>query len=213
MKEYHKIQSIFKRDEKTNQFLIGEWAVPEIGYLSSLEWQWDEKIDGTNIRIIWDGSNRKFGGRTDNAQIPAHLYERLEALFTNERLKEVIGETPATLYGEGFGAKIQGGGDYLPHADFILFDIFIDEFWLKRDSVEEVAKRLNLRVTNIVGKGTIEQAIEFVKKGFNSSIGTKKAEGLILRPLEQLFTRRGHRIITKIKTRDFKSFNSFKEAQ
>src|SRR5271165_5917716 len=118
MNEYHKIMSIYKRDQKTNQFIIGDWALPEIGYLASLDWEWDEKIDGTNIRIHWDGTNRKFGGRTDNAQIPAYLFERLEVLFTIENLKNCFGESPATLYGEGFGAKIQGGGDYLSSVDF-----------------------------------------------------------------------------------------------
>ena len=204
MKEYHKIQSLFKRDQKTNQFILGEWALEEIGYLANLDWEWDEKIDGTNIRVIWDGVNRKFGGRTDNAQIPAYLFERLEVLFTPEKLKEAFGEAPATLYGEGFGAKIQSGGDYLPTVDFILFDVLIDSFWLKREDVAGIAEKMGLRITNIVGKGPISAAMEFVKAGFQSAIGTKKAEGLVLRPQVQLFTRQGHRIITKVKTRDFK---------
>lgn len=206
MKEYHKIQSVFKRDEKTNQFIIGQWSIPSLEYLCNLEWTWDEKIDGTNIRIIWDGSSRKFGGRTDNAQIPAYLYQRLETLFTNEKLKEIFGESPATLYGEGFGAKIQkGGGSYIPDGvDFILFDALIGSFWLERQDVEDIAQKLGLRITTLVGSGPISSAIEFVKGGFKSVIGTAQAEGLILRPKVQLFDRKGHRIITKVKTKDFK---------
>lgn len=204
MKEYHKIQSIYKRDQKTNQFIIGDWALPEIGYLATLEWIWDEKIDGTNIRVYWDGTNRKFGGRTDNAQIPVFLFERLETLFTVENLKNTFGDSPATLYGEGFGAKIQSGGDYLPTVDFILFDVLVGEFWLERQDTLDIADKLGLRIVEIMGRGTIKEAMEFTAKGFQSCIGSKKAEGLVLRPSVQLYNRKAQRIITKVKTKDFK---------
>ena len=43
MKEYPKINSIFKRDEETNKFLIGQWSQTEFEYLSKktiLVWSW-----------------------------------------------------------------------------------------------------------------------------------------------------------------------------
>ena len=182
MNEYHKIQSVYKRDEKTKKFIIGDWSLPELGYLKDLTWTWDEKIDGTNIRIHWDGTTRTFGGRTDNALIPATLIKRLEVLFTPEKLKEAFGETIVTLYGEGFGAKIQSGGDYLPDQDFILFDVYIGNWWLERHSVAEISDKLGLRLTAIRGEGTLEHAIEFVKAGFKSVIGTKYARRFGLSP-------------------------------
>jgi hypothetical protein len=204
MVEYHKIQSVYKRDEKTKKFILGDWSLPELAYLKDCPWTWDEKIDGTNIRVHWDGTTRRFGGRTDNAAIPATLISRLEELFTPEKLREAFGDGPATLYGEGFGAKIQSGGNYLPHQDFILFDVKVADWWLERHNVEEVASKLGLRITTMVGEGTLEQAIEHVKAGFKSVIGTADAEGLVLRPKVQLFNRKGERIVVKVKTRDFK---------
>lgn len=206
MKEYHKIQSVFKRDEKTKRFVIDDFSTPELGYLAGLRWQWDEKVDGTNIRIHWDGVNRTFGGRTANALIPATLFPRLEGLFTPEKLKTVFPDGTATLYGEGFGAKIQNGGEYRTNgcADFILFDVLVGSFWLKREDVVDVSLKLGLLVTPIIDTGTILDAIEFVKLGFPSQLGKRQAEGLVLRPHIQLFDRRGDRIITKIKTKDFK---------
>jgi len=53
MSEYPKIQSIFKRDELTHKFL-SEFSLPEFEYLQLNIWEFTEKIDGTNIRIIWD---------------------------------------------------------------------------------------------------------------------------------------------------------------
>ena len=208
MKEYHKINSVFKRDERTKRFIEGDWSTPELAYLAGNIWTWDEKIDGTNIRVEWTGK-RGFGGRTDNASIPAHLFARLEELFSPERLSVALPDTnettPITLYGEGFGSKIQKGGLYLgDKVDFILFDVRVGEWWLKREAVEDIAQRLDLRITPILGEGTLLEAIEKVRHGFQSTIGTAPAEGMVLRPKTHMNDRRGDRIITKVKTRDFK---------
>ena len=57
MPTYPKIQSIYKRDPD-NQYktFTTEYATPEIGYLADCEWEFTEKVDGTNIRIGWDGA-------------------------------------------------------------------------------------------------------------------------------------------------------------
>lgn len=73
MKEYDKIVSIYKRDEKTHKFLINQFSLFEFEFLQHSTWVWDEKIDGTNIRIMFRNNELTFGGKTDNAQIPATL--------------------------------------------------------------------------------------------------------------------------------------------
>ena len=40
-----------------------------------------KKIDGTNIRIYWNGKRFEFGGRTDNAEIPKAIMKILETTF------------------------------------------------------------------------------------------------------------------------------------
>jgi len=206
MNEYNKIQSIFKRDEKTHKFIEGQYSLPEFEYLKDNEWVFTEKIDGTNIRIGWMpevGIN--IGGRTDNAQIPTFLYQKLTEIFTNEKLRQVFPDTEVMLCGEGYGAKIQkGGGNYIPGGvDFILFDIKIGEWWLKRDDIEEIAEQIGLKCVPIVGKGTIEHAICGIKNGIPSTFGGFLAEGLVLKPSVELFSRNGRRIIAKIKHKDF----------
>jgi len=213
---YHKIQSIFKRDMSSpnNSFIIGDYTIPEFEFLKDNNWVWTEKIDGTNIRIMWDGESVTFGGRTDNAQMPIFLLYKLQELFegTEKRklFKDIFSKdgvcfTNICLYGEGYGAKIQkGGGNYIADGvDFILFDIKIGDIWLKREDVEDIAAKLGIRTVNIVGEGTVNEAIEFVKKGFNSEFGDFLAEGLVIRPEIELLSRNGSRIITKIKHRDF----------
>lgn len=211
MIEYHKIQSVFMRDPATKHrtFLMGEWAVDAFGYLANNNWLWSEKIDGTNIRIIWDGFSVRFGGRTNDAQMPVFLMERLQALFHADKVGPVFGDvepgTEVYLFGEGYGAKIQkGGGLYKPDGvDFILFDVMVGGIYLERRNVLDVANKLGIDVVPIIGHGTLHDAIARTEAGFPSTIGTARAEGLVLRPETELCDRMGRRIITKVKTKDF----------
>jgi hypothetical protein len=52
---------------------------------------------------------------------------------------------------------------------------------------------------------TLEAATEMVRAGFQSRLngGKAKAEGLVGRPAEALFDKRGARLIVKLKTKDF----------
>lgn len=78
MTEYHKIQSIYKRDitSKHKTLLEGQWTLPEFEYLAGNVWTFTEKVDGTNIRVIFKDGGITFGGRTEDAQIPAQLVGR-----------------------------------------------------------------------------------------------------------------------------------------
>lgn len=213
--EYHKIDSIYKRDmtKPHAPFIIGQWADPAFDYLQNNQWEFSEKIDGTNIRAMFDGENITFGGKTDKASIPAHLVNRLNELFLPHKdlLKETFkpkeGEkTDVCLYGEGFGFKIQGsvGGAYLgAEVDFCLFDVRVGNWFLQRENVYDIARKFGLKTPAAVGYGTLLEAVERVKKGFQSSFGNAEAEGLVLRPTVELRTRGGQRVITKVKTRDF----------
>jgi len=207
MDKYPKIQSIFKRDEKTFKFIEGQYSLPEFELLKDIDWVWTEKVDGTNIRIKWTKGNRvMFGGRTDNASIPTFLIAKLQELFPQEIFEKNITKTDTLcLFGEGYGAKIQkGGGKYNPNGvDFVLFDVKVDDWWLKREDVCEIADYLNIKTVPIIKIGTLQQSIEFAKSGYKSNWGDFEAEGIVLKPKIDLFNRKGNRIITKVKHKDF----------
>lgn len=221
MKQYHKIQTLFKRDEKTKQILEGSFTEPEVEYLKDNQWVFTEKVDGTNIRIMWNGDHVVFGGKTDEASIPVFLLYKLQELFEGtpkrQLFKELFGDKRYTgelsdvievcLYGEGYGNKIQSAGkDYIPNGvDFVLFDVKIGKWWLQRESIEDIASRLGIKTVPVIGEGTIQDAIEMTRKGFTSQWGNFIAEGIVARPKVELTTRKGDRIIAKIKHRDFSS--------
>lgn len=210
MREYHKIETVYERDTTGSKKLIeGQFRNPAVEYLKDTFWEWTEKIDGTNIRIHWDGHQVSFGGRTDNAQIPAPLVNRLNDLFggeTNAQLfEQKFGETEITLYGEGYGAKIQkGGGLYKSDGvDFIMFDARVGDLWLTRESVWDIANTFGVEVVPVVLRGDIDDAVKYVRSKPMSTIGTAPMEGLVGRPMVELRDRHGSRIIVKVKVRDF----------
>jgi len=208
MKEYHKITSVFNRDPETKfkTLIEGQFAKPEFEYLAGNQWVYTEKVDGTNIRVMWDGEKVVFGGRTDNAQLYAPLVARLQDKFYAGAMAQVF-DGAACLYGEGYGAKIQkGGGNYIPGSvDFVLFDVLVGDVWLERSAVEDIAGQLQVGVVPIIGKGTLFDAVARCKQRFDSCWGSFEAEGIVARPAVEMKDRRGHRIITKIKCKDFVS--------
>jgi hypothetical protein len=203
---YHKIQTIYKRELNGSKRIIErDFSTPEFEYLKNNTWDWREKIDGMNIRVRCDLFENwmDFQGKTDRAEVPKLLVEKLHSYFTLDKFKYFFQANRVCLYGEGFGPKIQSGGKYLPYQDFILFDVFVDGWWLKREDIECVANSLGISIVPIIGSGNLLELSEFVKKGFNSQWGNFIAEGVVATPKLELKNRQGGRIITKIKYKDF----------
>lgn len=214
MKTYHKIDTLFQRDiEGTKKLIEGSYRNETVEFLKDLQWIWTEKVDGTNIRVYWDGHKVEFGGRTDNAQIPAPLVTKLNEYFggeTNAQLfEQTFGDHEVIIYGEGYGAKIQNGGTYVDDSksvDFIMFDLQIGDNYQDRQSVEKCAETFGVKVVPIVGYGSLDQAVEYIKSHPMSQLGSKthEMEGVVCRPAIELNDRCHNRVIVKIKWEDFK---------
>lgn len=210
MEEYHKIETLFERDMEGNKKLIeGKFRNECVEYLKDNQWIFTEKVDGTNVRVHWDGHKVTYGGRTDNAQMPTPLIQVLNDTFSGQENEQIFeqkfGEQPVTFYGEGYGGKIQSGGAYSKEQKFILFDIAVGDTFLARENIEEIAKSFSLSVVPIVLTGTIQEAVDYVKTKPNSLISAeeKESEGLVGTPKARLVDFRGNRIIVKVKVRDF----------
>lgn len=206
---YPKIPGPFKRytdGPLRGKLIESDWSSPELRITAGLPWQFTEKLDGTNIRIHWDGHRVIFGGRTDRAEMPAPITEYLEATFLEELLELKFGETPVTIYGEAIGRKIQKVGHFYGDVHVRIFDVLIGGMWLLRPNVEDVAKSLGVEAAPLVGTdSSLYWAIDKVQSGLMSEVSVSElvAEGLVGTLESGLLDRRGNRIIVKIKTRDF----------
>lgn len=209
---YGKIETLFNRDLTGNKKLIeGDFRDETVKYLSNCRWYGTEKIDGTNIGVVWDGHKVTFQGRTQKSVIPKTLFAKLDALFggnINEQLfEQMFNENKVILFGEGYGKDIQKvGKQYIPDGvDFILFDVYFPDkhLWLKRDAIENISKAFGIDVVPIVFRGTVEEAVKYVKQHTKSEFGSAYKEGIVIKPDYDIFDRLGNRIIAKVKYRDF----------
>jgi hypothetical protein len=212
---YHKIEGPFMRSEDLKTVDRTKWRNPVVEMLADTPiWVASEKVDGTNIRVIWDGYRISFAGRTDRAQLPGPLVEKLESYFLRPGVEEWFEENfpPPTedsverlsvvLYGEGYGGKIQSGGKYRADQDFIGFDVSVNGRYLSVANVADIFERLNVPVLTSYTPTTLTHMIQVVSGGLKSQFGDFTAEGLVARTIEPMYDQRGNRLIVKLKDVD-----------
>jgi hypothetical protein len=241
--DYPKIETIFNRNPANmRNVVMGELRMPEFGLID--DWHVTEKIHGTNIRVIYEDGIIRFGGKTDNAQMPMYLLEALRPMFNVDKFAEIwpremgeevvddglpnaaehnasLGYPPwpqVVLYGEGYGAKIQkGGGNYRPDQSFRLFDVAVlgidgrnqqpKWWWLEWENVEDVAHKFEISTVPVLADhATTQEAIQLVRQDsvvarLEGSVAVAH-EGVVCRTVPQLYTRRGNRLIWKLKGSD-----------
>ena len=181
-------------------------------------------------------------GKTDNANIPSHLEKYMKETFTEDKVFAALGiekqipiekwpehgwcvskddltpvydkiPTLYTIYGEGYGMKIQkGGGRYLSNSvSFIGFDVKVNDTYLLRDNAMSIFAKLECDTVPYFGQMTIDEAIDMVRTGFTSKVSEDKtliAEGLVLSSPIGLKNRRGERLIVKIKHEDYAKYRN-----
>ena len=205
---------------------LGEWTSPTCDeadqLMSPLDW-----MKGVGFHVYYKG-------KTDNANIHPNLMKHLTDNYPAEKVLASLGlkafipieefadhkwqsyeDIPKTytIYGEGYGAKIQkAGGNYLSHGNgFAVFDVKVDDLYLLTKDRDEIAAKLGAPVVPFIGNMTLDEAIAYVREGFKSRIAENKdfmAEGLVIRTDIGLCNRRGERIITKLKTCDFQKYKA-----
>ena len=213
---YPKINSLFKRDMtgRGSPLIQSEYATEAIECLAPLEWDWSEKIDGTNVSISGEDGKLRFYGRTSNANMPVTLVHALLDMFNDhDAVRTAVQAATSdqtsqfTLYGEGCGGKIQKSGQ-LRYGDvkFVLFDVLTDGVWLSDGAVTEVAAMLNVFRANMWPGNTVEEMLNIVKSGHLTTSDWNREfrpEGVVGRAPAGLLDRYGRRVMTKIKCVDF----------
>lgn len=189
-----------------------EWDSPLIEQTRHLDWQWTEKIDGTNIRIGWDGVDQvSVSGREHkHGNLPGDetgLPDLLAETFTVGAFARTYTGKPMTIFCEGYGPKIGPRGHLYGDAPHLaVLDVVIDGWWLRRDGIEDVAETFGLTAPPILPSAysSFEHARDMVRWGFVSLMvpaGSRSfyAEGLVGRLDLDLLTRDRKPIRVKIK--------------
>jgi len=208
MKEYHKIETLFKFSQEHKKWVYGMYYNEDVEILKDNQWVFTEKIDGTNFRIHWDGHELSYAGRTDRAHFSKQQIEYIEEHLVNENFEQVFEDKfrdkIVTVYGELYGVKIQNGGLYVDNEGlgFRVFDIEIEDVFLTFEQAKGLSIGLGYDFVPLVFVGTIDEALEYVKHNDTSTFSQAKLEGLVGKPLGDFRDRLGKRIVVKIKKRD-----------
>lgn len=212
--EYQKIPGPFMRDPESKKVVIGEWTSPALEATQfANDWFFTEKVDGTNVRVYWDGHRVTYKGRTDRAVFSDAQNKLLALAFlggANETLfEQQFGATPAVLYGELYGPGVQSGGVYRDDLSVSIFDVNVGGLWLGWSDVQDVARGVGVpSVPVVLDRGDLWDGIGFVQEGFSSRVAQAAGreylhpEGLVGRLHSGLLDRRGNRIIVKLKRVD-----------
>lgn len=218
--KYPKIQTMFMRG-KSKVITPFAWTTPELESLQNNVWTFREKLDGLNIRLAYDGNGQfDLFGRTDEADFAEGFEETIRATYGSpdfiRKVEKQFRNSPVILFGEGLG-KGYNGNYGLEHR-FVLFDVYlpvaemkpqaahqISGWWLERENCLNAAHTLDIDICPLLGTGTLLDAIQQVKRGIQSQYGNFEAEGIVAVPQVPLYTRMGKRVMTKIKTRDFRA--------
>lgn len=193
---------------------------------------WDDPSEGSRVEGV--SFTVRIVGKTDNAQIPPKLLAHMKEKYTDEKVLASLGlkkfipveewesehnwleyeQIPNiyTIYGEGYGIGIQKGGNYIKNGnEFIVFDVKVNDIYLKTEARDEIATKLGAPIVPFIGYFTLDEAIDYVRKGFKSTIAENKdymAEGLVLRTDLGLRNRMGKRLIVKVKYEDFVKYRA-----
>lgn len=211
---YFKIQNLYKKTEpdadKRRKLIIGDYSCQE--FTNIKQWRVDEKVDGTNIRIMYSNGIVQFGGKTDAANIPAHLVGYLMKTFTGEVMQAAFppnddGTWPSVvIYGEGYGSKIQEpqGSNYRKDVAFICFDIQVGNWWLERGHVRALCQQLGIQCVPELGVMNLPMIEEFVRNKPLSIISEipQMMEGVVCRSDPLVLFRNQKPVIFKLRCKD-----------
>lgn len=208
--EYPKIETLYNRHPEGHKVIPTELRMEEFGNVR--RWFVTEKIDGTNIRVMWQDGKVTFGGRTDNASIPAKLVTKLQETFTPEKF--LAAELPnCIIFGEGYGEKIQSvGGQYCKGVNFRAFDILIDKYWLEYENMREISVKVGFSCVPTYGTFSelpkTREDLSWMVEGTSVVAHLEHdnvliPEGVVAKSYPMMFNKFHNRIMWKLKFKDF----------
>jgi hypothetical protein len=162
-----------------------------------------EKIDGTSAHVSWNEGQLHFS--------PGCVkLETFKALFDEEVIKahfERMGRPKVVVYGEAYGGKVQKRSDrYGKDVKFVAFDVLVGDTWLAVPIAHEFVNSIGLEFVHYVRIPATVEALDAERDApseqarRNGVVGDQPREGIVIRPIREMFTSHGEgRVISKHK--------------
>lgn len=167
-----------------------------------------EKVHGTSTAVHY---------RAEGNQLSFHAggesHARFVGLFDQAKLLAAFqarGHTSVDVHGEGYGGKQQGmSATYGTNLAFIAFDVQVDGVWLDVPQAAAMVADLGLEFVPYVEVECTVEALDrerdrpSVVAEWRGMGADKKREGIVIRPLFELVTSDGERLMAKHKADAF----------
>jgi hypothetical protein len=165
-----------------------------------------EKIHGTSAHLSWrEGKLHLHSGGASSAAFMG--------LFDLAKLVEAfgkLGHANVTVYGEAYGGSVMKmRPTYGPTLRFVVFDVQIGDTWLNVPNAEDVAHKLGLEFVAYEKVAAEVAVLDFERdrssrQAIRNGMGDgHHAEGIVIRPLQELIRSNGERVIAKHKRLEF----------
>jgi hypothetical protein len=163
-----------------------------------------EKIHGTSAHISWKFEQKRVGFFTgENHPLFVSLFNEE---FLIKKFEEIFPDQNVVIFGEHYGGKCQGmSHTYGKESKFIGFDVKVGEIWLNVPNAEDVCNQFNIE---FVHYNKIDVTLEnltalrdmYSMQAVRNGMGyDHKREGIVCRPLVEMRTNNGDRVICKYK--------------
>lgn len=161
-----------------------------------------EKIHGTSAHVSWKDGQVHFhaGGESHVNFVKLFDVDALTVQFRD------MGYDSVVIHGEAYGGKQQKQSwRYGTVLKFIAFDVKINDTWLAVDKSHKVAERLGLEFVHYVRCPTDIQRLDCERDATseqarrNGIEGFQPREGIVVRPIIEVTTNDGSRIVCKHK--------------
>lgn len=161
-----------------------------------------EKIHGTSAHVSWKNGVLSFhsGGEKHSRFVGLFDEAALTAAFTD------LGHDEVVVYGEAYGGSQQKQAHrYGPTLRFVAFDVRVGGTWLAVPNAEEVSKKLGIefvfykKVSTDLAALDAERDAPSEQARRNGVPTDRPREGVVLRPLVEVTTSDGERVMCKHK--------------
>jgi len=168
-----------------------------------------EKIHGTSAHVRWKYETKEVGFFAGGGK-HEEFVKLFDKDFLTQKFEEVFPDQDVVIFGESYGGKQQGmSKTYGKEPKFIGFDVKVGIVWLNVPNAEDVCKQFGIEFVDYVKVPTELEALNAerdkpsVQAVRNGITEPRQREGIVLRPLIEVKTNNGERVISKYKPEEF----------
>jgi len=175
-----------------------------------------EKIHGTSAHISWKFETKQINYFTgENHPLFLTLFDEE---FLIKKFEEIFPDQDVKIFGEHYAGKCQSmSNTYGKESKFIGFDVKVGHVWLNVPNAEDVCNNFNIEFVSYekvdvslpkLIEARDKPSVQAIRNGIEE---IKKREGIVLRPLVEMRTNNGERLICKFKPDEFNETRTRRE--